>query len=348
MLFRSILLVLLLSACAPKTFTPCYQVFGPEEFAAESDLIAKEGKFGIEALEGKTFCDLTEEDFQSKSFCLDDGDKVQITLFLPGREDLVNNIQCLSERIGGFKVEGGEIELPGFEPVYVKGLSVKEARAKMKASFQEEVKGIDLFISVRDAGKGKVELLGMVQHDHIDIGGSTRLFEVLSKARIAPDANLYASYVLRDDAPLKVDLNRLIREGDMSQNVVMRSGDKIYIAHGLEKTALVMGEVRQPKPIPLVSGSTSLREAIALSGGIPFTGDERHIYVIRGDICQPQIYMLSMCQILQENNKRMLLIPGDVVYVSEKPITRWNHFLTQIQPTLTAVLSAQAIYDFTR
>ena len=73
-------------------------------------------------------------------------------------------------------------------------------------------------------------------------------YEILAKAHMPPDANLYASYLLRQDRPLKVDMNRL------------------------------------------------------------------------------------------------LLIPGDVVYVSQKPITEWNIFLTQLAPTLDALLSAQAIY----
>lgn len=342
------LLFLLLAGCSPHEIAPCYEVYGLEEFSAESDLIAREGKFGIMALEGKTFQDLSEDDLKAYKETLTEGDRIQVVLYHPGRQDLVDSIHMVSERIGGFKVEGGEITLPGFEPIYVLGLSLDEAKKKMNGALQSSVRGLEVFLSFKERTSRKVELMGLVRQDSLEVDGKIRLYEVLAKASIAPDANLYASYLIRCGLPLKVDMNRLIREGDMSQNIVMRPGDKIYIANALEKTALVMGEVRRPRPIPLITGSISLREAIALSGGIPFTGDDKHINIIRGDVVEPQIYVLSMDSVLQENNRRLLLIPGDVVYISEKPITRWNIFLTQLQPTLNLILSAQAIYNFTR
>ena len=45
----------------------------------------------------------------------------------------------------------------------------------------------------------------------------------------------------RGGIPLKVDLHRLIKEGDMYQNIVMKPGDKIYLADPSEQVALIMG-----------------------------------------------------------------------------------------------------------
>lgn len=332
-----------LIGCAPKQIAPAYAVYGWEEFAAESDLIAQEGKFGILALEGKCFKPLSPDDFIPEPETLEENDQIGIALFHPGRPDLVQNIHLLSERIGGFRVEGGSLSVPGFEPIYVKGLTIREAQEKMSVAFKEEVKGVEVFLTVRKKSSRNVELLGLVRQPVVQIDAKTTLFEVLSKAAIVQEANLFASYLLRNGCPLKVDMNRLVRDGDLSDNVVMKPGDKIYIAHAMEKTALVMGEVRHPRPLPLLSGALPLREAIALAGGIPFTGDESHIYVIRGDICDPQIFVMGLDQVLQENRMRLLLIPGDVVYVTQKPITRWNIFLTELQPTLNLLVTGKLL-----
>src|SRR5258708_6516200 len=83
---------------------------------------------------------------------------------------------------------------------------------------------------------------------------------------------------------------------------------RFYIGNAGEKTALVMGEVRTPRSIPLVTGTLSLREALALANGIPYTGDDRHIQIIRGQTLCPKIFVLSMKCVLHEPNSRLLLM----------------------------------------
>lgn len=343
-----LLFLLLFSSCSNKLSNPNYEIFGEEEFTAESDLIYEQGKFGILSLEGKCFEDLTPDALDSYQDTIAEDDVLTVVLYHPSRRDLMDSIYSVCERLKGFKVVNGMIQLPDFPPTKVAGLTLEEAKEALSEGLKGSVRDVEVFVNFRERPSHKVEIMGRVHRASIEVDGKVRLYEVLAKSALSQDANLYASYVLRGDTPLKVDINRLIRDGDMSQNIVMRAGDKIYIANSLEKTALVMGEVRHPRPIPLVTGSISLREAIAMSGGIPFTGDDRCIHVIRGEVCQPQIFVLSMKTILQENNNRLLLIPGDVVYVAEKPITSWNVFLTQLQPTINMILSGQAIYNLSR
>lgn len=345
--FYLIALSLSLAACSSCVVSD-YEIYGAEEFTAESDLIYEQGKYGILALGGKVFQDLPDNALDSYVDTISEDDVLNVVLYHPSRRDLMDCIQSVCDRSGGFRVTEGLIHLPDFPPMEVAGLTLAEAKEKLTNQLAHSINGVELFITFRERPSHKVEIIGPVRRDSIEVDGRVRLYEVLAKLFLPADANLYASYVLRDGQPLKVDMNRLIKDGDLSQNIVMRPGDKIFIGNAFEKTALVMGEVRHPRPIPLTSGTISLREAIALSGGIPFTGDDRNIQIIRGEICQPQIYVLSMKCVLQENNNRLLLIPGDVVYVSEKPITKWNIFLTQLQPTVNMVLSGQFMYNMMR
>jgi polysaccharide export outer membrane protein len=177
----------------------------------------------------------------------------------------------------------------------------------------------------------------MVALTTVPVDGKIRLYEVLCKAHVPNGANLFNSYVHRCGKKLPIDLYRLMHDGDMDYNIVMRGGDKIYIADPQDARVMVMGEVLMPKPIPLPCGSMSLREALVSAGGIPFTGNRNCIQVIRGNMLKPKIYLLSWEQIIHLPNDSLLLMPGDTVYVSETPITQWNRFISQLLPSLSGV-----------
>jgi protein involved in polysaccharide export with SLBB domain len=180
---------------------------------------------------------------------------------------------------------------------------------------------------------GHVELAGVVSTPTVVVDGKTRLYEVLSKAKISADANLFKSYVARDGKMIPVDLNKLLKEGDMCQNIVMQGGDKIYIAENTAASLMVMGEVGREGVIPLPRGTMSLRQALAESGGISYTGDKSYIQVVRGNLCKPKIYTLNWEHVICLPNDSLLLMPGDIVYVVAKPITEWHRFISQVVPS---------------
>ena len=201
-------------------------------------------------------------------------------------------------------------------------------------TYRGEIRDVDVFLSYQERKRGKVELMGMVDKPQVSVDGKTRLFEVLSEARVPPIANLFKSYVVRNGCMLPVDLYKLIKEGDMCQNIVMRGGDKIYIAEPSSSSLMVLGEVGQQRVIDLPNGFMTLRQAIASAGGIAITGDKRFIQVIRGNIVHPKIYTLHWEHVVRLPSDSLLLIPGDIVYVAATPLTEWDRFVNQTLPTL--------------
>jgi len=262
-------------------------------------------------------------------------DILNIALYHPTRKDLREAFDYINSAVGGFKVTNGMINLPDIPPVAAAGLTIKEAEGVLRSALQEQYQDAEIFISYKDRLSRKVELAGNVKTPAVPADGKIRLFEVLSKAELARDANLFMSYVVRDGCILPIDLHRLINQGDMTQNIVMRGGDKIFIANPGDAVVMVMGEVNCPSAINVPYGFISLPEAIVRAKGIPYTGNRRHIQIIRGDMECPKIYVISWDHIVNLPNRSMLLIPGDTVYVSEKPITQWNRFISQILPSIT-------------
>ncbi len=323
-----------LSGCSNTPFKG-NEVVGADEFVIDSYKI-KEGKLSILEMEGRPFEVLDPELLEEYTNTVDNGDVLKIALFHATRGDLSGAVQTISETIG-YTVTDGEITLPDIPPIEVKGLKLSEARDRIQKAYDREIDGIEVFIAYQKRNVKKIELAGMVSQSSIPVNGKKRLFEVLAEAKVPTNANLFKSYLVRDGKPLPIDMHRLIKEGDMSQNVVMRGGDKIYVAESSATTIMVMGEVRKEGVFDLPSGSMPLREALALAGGIPYTGDKGVIQVIRGNILRPKIYTLNWKHVMRLPTSSMLLMPGDIVYVAATPITEWNRFIQQIFPTLTGI-----------
>lgn len=324
----SLCLALYLSSCSSPYMGK--ELFGADEFVLDSYKI-REGKLSIREMEGYGSAELDEQFLEEYQDKVHEDDVLQIALYNPKRLDIVEAVQYVGTMIG-YRVVNGQIALPDLPPVTVAGLTLEEARLKIQEHYNEHIRDTEVFLTYKERIARKVELLGLVGLPSVPVDGRIRLYDVLSKARIPPEANLFKSYVMRDGTMVPVDLQRLIKEGDMQQNIVMQGGDKIYIADPAAASLMVMGEVGRERVIALPSGFMSLRHALAEAGGIPCTGDKSYIQVIRGNICKPKIYTLSWEHVIHLPNDSLLLMPGDIVYVAAKPITEWNRFISQLLP----------------
>ncbi len=310
-------------------------VLGADDFVMDSYKI-REGKLAVLQMEGFDIQELSPELLEPYPDVIHDGDVLQIAIYHPTRTDIVSSIQQIGATIG-FRVTNKTLALPDLEPISVGGLSLEEARLKIQKKYREQIKDIEVFIAYKDRIERKVELAGLVEASTIPVDGRIRLFETLAMAKVPTNANLFKSYVVRDGIMLPVDLFKLIKNGDMSQNIVMHGGDKIYIADPSASTLMVLGEVGEEKLVDVPNGFMTLRHALAAAGGIADTGDRSYIQVIRGNIQHPKIYTLHWQHVVHLPSDSMLLIPGDIVYVAATPITEWNRFVNQILPTLIGI-----------
>jgi polysaccharide export outer membrane protein len=335
---RNCIIVLLLLAAVASCTNPPYrgnEVLGADEFVMDSYRI-REGKFSILQMEGKNYEQFSQELLQDYKDTINEGDVLQVAIYHPTRADLAASVDQIGQTVG-YRVMDGKLQLPDLESVEVKDLTLSEARSLIQTQYREQIRDIDVFVAYKDRIKKKVELAGLVQVPNIPVDGRLRLFETLSIAKVPTNANLFKSYVVRDDALLPVDLYKLLKEGDMTQNIVMRGGDKVYIADPSASTLMVLGEVGKERVVDVPDGFMTLRKAIAEAGGIAHTGDKSFIQIIRGNILHPKIYTLHWEHVVRLPNDSMLLIPGDIVYIAATPITEWNRFVNQLIPTFIAL-----------
>jgi len=135
-------------------------------------------------------------------------------------------------------------------------------------------------------------------------------------------------------------LTRYIKNPELNVRVVDFRGRKVY----------VLGEVKKPGFIPLNDQPLSITDAIVLTGGLDSSAaDPSHIYVIRGKFTKPDVYWLNAktpdALLLAEHFN---LQPGDILFVSSAPATRWNRVINQLLPTIQTVWYTKAIVDSSR
>jgi polysaccharide export outer membrane protein len=327
-------LALLLCGCGNSPYRG-RDVAGADEFVMDSYKI-RQGKFSILQLEGKSYEELNPELLSEYSDAIQEGDLLFIAIYHPTRTDIAAAVASIGSSVG-FQVVDGNIRLPDLDLIEVKGLTLDQAAKRIADRYNQQIRDVQVFLSYKDRLERKVELAGLVALPAVPVDGRLRLFETLAKAKVPPQANLFKSYVVRKNEMLPVDLVKLLKEGDMSQNIVMQGGDKIYIADPSASTLMVLGEVGKERLVDIPDGFMTIRQALAEAGGIPYTGNKSYIQIIRGNILNPKIYTLTWDHVIHLPSDSLLLIPGDIVYVAATPITSWNRFMSQLLPTFVNI-----------
>ena len=175
---------------------------------------------------------------------------------------------------------------------------------------------------------------------------SMRLLEALSLGgSIMMDrASLTGAYVARGGKRLPVNFRRLLRDGDMRQNIWLRGGDTIFVPDNGSEQAFVFGGAAGSNAkggaVPFLNGRLDILQALAQSG-IGFReraqGRLSEVRVIRSEADRGQFFVIDVNKILRGDAGSFLLAPGDIVFVPEGAVATWNEAIQQILPTLQAI-----------
>lgn len=131
-------------------------------------------------------------------------------------------------------------------------------------------------------------------------------------------ADLRRSFVMRDGQMLPVDFHRLVKEGDMSQNIYLRPDDFVYVPSAIARDVFVLGAVLQPRPV-VYRRRMSLVAAIANAQGTIKDAYLSHVAIVRGSLTEPEIAIVDYKEIVKGKAPDVLLEPGDIVYVPFTP-----------------------------
>lgn len=227
--------------------------------------------------------------------------------------------------------------LPG---VNVWGLTLDQARARIEQgllNYEREKPEVNL--TLLNAESQRVWLLGRLNQPGVyPLTGPTTLLAALAEAggttspgmlaslgggAVPPSlsqdvADLHHSFVMRDGRILPVNFYRLVKDGDMSQNIYLRPNDFIYVPSASEQEVYVLGAVNAPVAAPF-QREMSLISAIAAAEGTAKYAYLSRVAIVRGSLTRPEIAIVNYHAVVEGKAANLLLEPGDIVYVPLSP-----------------------------
>lgn len=114
----------------------------------------------------------------------------------------------------------------------------------------------------------------------------------------------------------------------------------------LNKRVIVLG-APGGMAIPLASENISVIEVVALAGGIDQNGKAHNLRLIRGDLHQPEVFLIDLSTIHGMRMSMMDALPGDIIYIEpmRKIATEAaRDFMTIFSIFVNAVTLAVLIY----
>lgn len=113
----------------------------------------------------------------------------------------------------------------------------------------------------------------------------------------------------------EVDLMALLSKGDLSQNIIIKPGDTIYVATGTGEKFYVLGQVKNPGPIEW-TGEITVLEAIKLAEGPTDLAALNRILVRKGTGDKQIKIKVNVLDIMKGKKKDDTVIqPGNVIIV---------------------------------
>ena len=250
-------------------------------------------------------------------------------------------------RTAGLVIDNdGTIQLPLLGAVQVAGMTTDDVRKLLEQRLATYVKDPRVTVQVIFNGSIRYYLLGQFSQPGLKFADRPmRLLEALSLGGsiVLERASLRGAYVARGDKRLPVNFHRLLREGDMTQNIPLQPEDTIFVPDSQSDTVFVFaggpGGMRGGM-IPLVNGKLDLLQALA-QAGLGYRersqGKLDQVRVIRSEFDRGKLFIVDAERILRGEAALFPLAPGDIIFVPESRITKWNQAIEQLLPTLQTI-----------
>lgn len=230
----------------------------------------------------------------------------------------------------------GKISFPLVNDIKVIGLTTTKLRDMLTERLASFMSSPEVAVIIKSINNFKVYVIGAVTSPGvINLKRETNLLQLLAMTgglTLAENADLKKACIMRGKKRLPVDFEKLIREGDVAQNIDLLPDDVIYIPDSFAKRITVIGEVKTPGTITYKDGITVL-DAVLMTGGptenanlngtrivrktLPQPPEEKTSSQRRGKKSENKFIKVRLKDIMEKGNleKNITLEPGDTIHV---------------------------------
>ena len=210
----------------------------------------------------------------------------------------------------------GQIIIPDLGPYQVVGLSFAEMKRYLVSQIKERIIGVDAVVSLSQLRSIRVFVLGdAYKPGPYTISSLSSITHALFTAGGVSDIGSLRNIQLKRSGKLiqTFDLYDLLINGDSSKDVLLQSGDVVFIAPK-GRTVSVAGEVRRPAIYELANNNT-IGDVLNMAGGVLPNAYKNAITIERFEQSLRTVLNLD----LTDNNSAALMAKdGDYINVMEK------------------------------
>ena len=217
---------------------------------------------------------------------------------------------------------GGMVSVPLVGDIQAAGLTTQAFSEALQTQMARIVRNPIVSVAVKEINSLEIHVLGQVKNPGVfKIRGRLTVLQALALAGGNTESgDLAEAYVLRKGEKISANLDKLIKEADLSQEVAVLPGDTLVIPPKalVGNSIYVFGEVKKPGMQALTKDLTVLR-ALINAGGFTTFASLRNVTIIRGPDDKKEKIPVNVKQLLDdpEKGRDVPLQGGDVVYVPE-------------------------------
>jgi polysaccharide export outer membrane protein len=271
---------------------------------------------------------------QSKAYRIGPNDVLNLAIYAGGEKQFDESLTVSNM---------GTIAAPFIGDTKVQGFTPTELESKIKASLARDF-FVDPRVNINIVGYHSLHyyISGAVQTPGLyEVSAQITLIELIAKAGGALSDRGNLAYIMRNASPkdvkkleegqvdnllsqtkpIKVDLQRLLDMGEMGANVLLKSGDMVYIPLmksldvGLSQI-YVEGEVQTPGIYDFRPGMTAMN-ACVMAGGFDTFAAPNRTRIIRKIGDKVTVIKIDLNEVRDGDIPDIELQPGDRIHVPE-------------------------------
>lgn len=213
----------------------------------------------------------------------------------------------------------GRITVPGLGEVTATGKTPSKLQDELRSGLRSLVKNPIVTVSVLEITNNQIHIFGGgVTSGVYDLNRRTTLLQLLCQISDFSNADLSKAYVLRNQETIKKDFADLFFKGDAAQDLVLTSGDIIFIPEAAEKNVYVLGAVLTPRFVVYREGLTVM-EAILEAGGFNRFARPNNTVILRKVEGKEKTIPIRMDDLIKRGDltQNVRLNVGDYIIVKE-------------------------------
>lgn len=254
---------------------------------------------------------------------------------------------------GAWVDESGYLAYPLAGKIYARGKTLPELQSILTSRLKRYIKNPQVSVNVAEFRSQRVSVSGAVgkpgQFPLTNV--PLTLLDVIDQAGgAASNADTNNIKWTQNGVERTISLQDIRQYGDLSQNLLLRGGDVIYVPTNENSRIHVMGEVGKQASLPLGNYGLTLTQALGNAGGMnQVTANASGVFVIRNiptDREKPiHVYQLNLKDAsAYAMANRFKLRANDVVYVTAAPVARWNRVVSQVTASISNVYYIDNIF----